>query len=926
MAEEVALGRRVVVKVLPPDLAAGVSAERFRREIQLAAQLQHPGIVPLLTAGADGDLLWYVMPYVEGESLRTRLARGPLPVDDAVRLWRDVLEALEYAHGRGIVHRDIKPENIMLTGRRAVTLDFGVAKAVSASTSGGGTTTGVGFVVGTPAYMAPEQAAGDSSVDARADLYAAGLVMYEMLAGRGPFEARTPAEWMAAHIATAPSDVQSARAELPAALANTVMACLAKAPDARPASSHAVLGQLDSVARVSATPGSPLRGRPSRQNRRFAGGALLLVPVVAVVAALLRGRTDQAIAESARTIAELPDSLRLQVAFLPVISDPQDSILARSLVSAQIRSLQDDRRVLLQTPDRIREVAADIGLPVSTPDSLRQLYRDLGVHAYVQHTLARSGTGLLLVAEGFATRTDSALFRFEAAMNSVAELSEKSGAVVRDASTALIAAHGRVERPSVSGRLFGTTPIAATLYLEAGEAMRMRNHLRAVELLRRALAADSTFAMAWRRLEAALGNGALGYQERFTAAQNAMRWRDRLPSQRGRAYLEIVDLRARGDLDGALARAKDALREYPNDPSITNIIGNIYTEQRKPDLALRMYSEAFTRSLEERQSSPLTANYYYALADNGRFADLRSAIDRLTSALGGTDAMAYVARSLLASATLQSDSLLAVGREQLTHFKSDRERLDGYNALAHGMRLAGRIDSSSAFERKRRAILIDEQQASSAVGSVSHDLLLRATLLGDVRNAKVLLDTTLKSLRWDTLPVLDREYDRVILARIALGELTAARGLLEKWQRSVPSILAKAQGWRIAAARGEIALAAGEGQAALNDFRAADAGACQACAFMRFARAFDTLAQHDSVIFWYERALSSNVARLAVRGDEIPRAYRRLGELYEAKGDAKRAIQRYSDFVALWKNADPALQPLVKDVRERIARLQRKAG
>ena len=142
VAEEVALGRRVVVKVLPPELAAGVSAERFRREIQLAAQLQHPGIVPLLTAGADGDLLWYVMPFVEGESLRTRLARGPLPVDEAIRLWRDLLEALEYAHGCGIVHRDIKPENIMLTGRRAVTLDFGVAKAVSASTSGGATTTG----------------------------------------------------------------------------------------------------------------------------------------------------------------------------------------------------------------------------------------------------------------------------------------------------------------------------------------------------------------------------------------------------------------------------------------------------------------------------------------------------------------------------------------------------------------------------------------------------------------------------------------------------------------------------------------------------------------------------------------------------------------------------------------------------------------
>src|SRR5881397_2157345 len=191
VAQEVRLGRQVVVKVLPPALAAGVSADRFEREIQLAARLQHPHIVPLLTAGSAGDLLYYVMPHIEGESLRARLAHEhELPIGDAVRILRDVCDALAYAHGQGIVHRDVKPDNVLFSGKHALVTDFGVAKAVAEST-GKGTLTSLGVALGTPAYMAPEQAAADPNTDHRADIYALGVVGYELLTGHPPFAGLT---------------------------------------------------------------------------------------------------------------------------------------------------------------------------------------------------------------------------------------------------------------------------------------------------------------------------------------------------------------------------------------------------------------------------------------------------------------------------------------------------------------------------------------------------------------------------------------------------------------------------------------------------------------------------------------------------------------------------------------------------------------
>jgi tRNA A-37 threonylcarbamoyl transferase component Bud32 len=269
LAEEKRLGRRVVVKVLSPELAAGISVERFDREIRLAARLQDPRIVPLLRAGRLGDLPFYTMPYIEGESLRARLGGSALPVDEAIGILRDLALALEYAHARNVVHRDIKPENVLLSGsgRTAVVADFGIAKALAVAKQGDqiatdpskatspSTLTAAGTSLGTPAYMAPEQVTGDV-VDPRADLYSWGVIAYEMLSGAHPFAShRTAQALMAAHIAEVPPPLASRRRDLPASLTAVVDQCLAKDPNARPANAAAVVAALNDAARSHDAPG-----------------------------------------------------------------------------------------------------------------------------------------------------------------------------------------------------------------------------------------------------------------------------------------------------------------------------------------------------------------------------------------------------------------------------------------------------------------------------------------------------------------------------------------------------------------------------------------------------------------------------------------------------------------------------------------------
>ncbi|MFL5505387.1 MAG: protein kinase domain-containing protein, partial [Gemmatimonadales bacterium] len=246
LAEDARHKRKVAVKVMRPELAATMGADRFLREVEIAARLQHPHILPLYDSGQSDGLLYYVMPLVEGESLRERLVRdGKLPAEEALRLAREIAEALAYAHKRGIVHRDIKPANILLNEGHALVADFGIARAVE--DGGGESLTKTGLAVGTPQYMSPEQATGEKDVDGRADVYATGAVLYEMLSGEPPFTGANARAVLTRSLTEMPKALSEVRSGLTGEVDTVVMRALAKSAGERHGTTEAFVAALESA-------------------------------------------------------------------------------------------------------------------------------------------------------------------------------------------------------------------------------------------------------------------------------------------------------------------------------------------------------------------------------------------------------------------------------------------------------------------------------------------------------------------------------------------------------------------------------------------------------------------------------------------------------------------------------------------------------
>ncbi len=243
LARDIPQGQPVAVKIMHPAVATALGAERFLREIEIARSMAHPLIVPLFESGEAGDALYYIMPYLEGESLSARLERErQLPLDDALRITRDVAEALGYAHGRGVLHRDVKPENILLSGGRALVADFGLARAIGAANYQKLTQTGI--IVGTVYYMSPEQLSDDRDLDQRSDIYSLGCLLYEMITGGPPFTGRSLTELVTRILRNPVPSVRAKHPSVPQAVDQAISRAMAKAPTARFATMEELLAAL----------------------------------------------------------------------------------------------------------------------------------------------------------------------------------------------------------------------------------------------------------------------------------------------------------------------------------------------------------------------------------------------------------------------------------------------------------------------------------------------------------------------------------------------------------------------------------------------------------------------------------------------------------------------------------------------------------
>ena len=785
VAEESALGRQVVVKVLSPELTGGVNLDRFKREIQLAARLQHPHIVPLLAAGDVDGLPYFTMPLVEGESLGARLRRGELPVSEAVAILRDVAKALEYAHAKGIVHRDIKPDNVLLSGGSATVTDFGVAKAVSGATLGDGTLTGRGIALGTPAYMAPEQAAADPHTDHRADIYAFGVMAYEMLAGRSPFAGRSSQQMLTAHVTEVPLGIDRVRPAVPPALAELVMRCLEKRAADRPQSARELLVALDAVGTPTASTSASL----GTARRQWVIGTAVGAVIVAGVAAV----------PAYRSLARPPIARRLVVApLVDLTGDTAFATLGRIAADMITQGIQQTETIDVVSSSVVTVATGNEPGGSSTPSDLARR-----VHAST------------LVSGAVYKQGDS--LRFQAQVTDVA-----SGRLVQ----AVEGVMAPVSNPMVGvialrDRLMGTVAIsdaqrASSLgtgapkfeayreFAQGSERFVQRNYAAAAPFVERAIAIDSSFGAAYVTLAAAHVN--LGH---YANADTVIQAADRHRSEFSRADRLMLDY-THGILEHDRERALKAVQEWAardSAPLSLYLVGLSANYLNRPRLAVNAFAHVrdtlffttgwspyftnyaashhmlgeFKEELQvarrlEKLYTPFFASRIRALAGRGELTALNTLLDSLgrysmdTVSTAG-DYMVTAARELRAHGReAAADSIL---RRARVWFESrppaERQRVSWRRSVANV------LYELSAFDSARTIF-------TSLVGKDSTNLADRGRLgaiaahLGDRPGA----DSIASALSRVRIPYTfgEQDYQRAVIAA-ASGDKAAAVQLLQ---------------------------------------------------------------------------------------------------------------------------------------------------
>jgi serine/threonine-protein kinase len=934
LAQEVALGRRVVIKLLAPELAAGVSGERFRREVQVAAKLQHPHIVPLLAAGQSDSLLYYIMPFVEGESLRQRLSRdGELPVPEAVRLIRDVADALSHAHRHGIVHRDIKPENVLLSERHAVVADFGIAKAIEDGQSGprhgGPELTSAGFTVGTPAYMAPEQALADPAADHRADLYALGVIAYEMLAGRPPFRGATSQELIAAHVATPPEPLTGRRPACPPAVAAVVMRCLEKRPADRPQTADEVLRVIEGLATpaggTTVVSAAPPAGRTGRRT------AWRVVAAAAALVALLLGLQATGIIGARSLVAEGALAERERVIIADFDNRTADSTLGLAVTEAFRVDLTQSPLIRPLTPEQVSGV-----LQRMRRDSVRALGYELsreiaareGIRAIVAGEVTAVGGGYVVAARLVETATGNVLAAYRESAAGPAQIIHAVDRVSKQL-RGRIGESLRTTRAAPPLEQVTTSSLPALrAFSQAMQASRLGERDRSMALLEEAIRLDSTFASAYRALGIGLANSGGNPRRRLQAIATAYRLRDRL-TDRERLFAEATYLGLLGTQpEREVAAYQQMLERNPDDFAALNNLGLVHHFRGQPAKALPLYQRAFKAA----PSSTAYFNLAEALHDIGDARGRDSTLAAWRVTFPG-DMGPSVVRAYLTASRGEYDT--AVGLlEQLRrdYPESQIVRRNAPRNLANLARVRGRLAEAHAHAiaaaRADYASLPADSVAAAvrAFERASDEILLLGQPDRGSDRLRALLDgPALQRLDPIDRPYLDAAYlyaraGRADLARRALAARTQALGV-----DSALGVLAADRGehnYRIVI-EGQIAAAENRYDQALARFaESGDTSLQRPWSLTDIGRVHDAADRPDSALAAYDRYLAStNLYRTDLDADELARVLFRTAELYESRGDRARAAERYGRFARLWQGADAELQPRVAEARRRLAAL-----
>jgi tetratricopeptide (TPR) repeat protein len=617
LAHDLKHRRHVALKVLRPELARALGSARFLREIEIAAQLAHPHIVPLLDSGEADGFLYYVMPFVDGESLRARLNRETqLPVDDAIAITRQVADALQYAHRSDILHRDIKPENILFEAGHAVVADFGIARAIGEA--GGEALTSTGLVLGTPAYMSPEQSAGNEELDGRSDQYSLAVVLFEMLAGTPPHTGATAQAIIARRLATKAPSVRIDREAVPEAVDRALTRALERAPADRFGTVAQFADELSRSVREAAAGVEPTRERPASARRRVIVGGVAALMVLGLLAfgwLLIRSRPAAPPASGLDpAVAVLP--FRTVGADLDYWREGVVDLLSFSLDGVEGLRTVDPATVM----QALRRRDGGKGDPPAAPIAL-ETARSVAASYYVTGSVIQLNDGVRLAAEAHSTTDNSSLgsVQIDGDPDSVTALVERLS--VQLLRHGLVPAGTGFEQVDLS-RVTTTSLPALKAYLEAERQFRQARYNDAIHGYQRALQYDSTFANAmYHLLEAvAWGGGDLALADQYEG---------RLKSELGRLPEREATLFRARFLDAAegVAEAERYVRSYPDDQEGWYLLGDLLTHNGgillRPTYAAR---EPFERALALNPNVGETYQHLIELAflglDSARALDL----------------------------------------------------------------------------------------------------------------------------------------------------------------------------------------------------------------------------------------------------------------------------------------------------------------